>query len=680
MFIKKTFSHVLKGQTMYNFKFRYILIIGFSFVVPYIVFYKANIFHVDANFNHTEPGEKPYIVLGIFSANGRERFRKIQRETWIDTMMKIQHHMPFRITYKFLLDNFDEATIKENIMYKDILSLNVTSRGGSLNVARKMHLWMEHIQIYYPNALLGAKLDDETFMCVPQIFYRLDNLKSERLCFSYNHKKGNKTQLHSNFDDLFVVLGRDIIAKIANRTFCTQDKCETKNNSNKSGVKSLVKWITGSSELDFHGDTHCAPNENNQYVQHSESNFCRTHLIFHKSTYNIMVRLQKYNDFLGNKIPSAVTISVGEEERHVPRIDPPSEYSYLAKHDNFINCNKWAVVTTIFEPSKAVRHIANYSDWCIVVVASIQTPNKHDYLKNFPTEMIRRRMKYLSVLEQSILYPLLSDVIPPNHFARKNIGYMYAIHHKAKFIWDFDDDNIGIVDIEHLGETLTVCQNKQSYLMNPYPYFGVHNTWPRGFPLQLIKDEKTHPTDCYIEDRSNTIQVGVIQSLANNQPDVDAIYRLTRNSPFNLSTKNSGQILCTNKYSPFNAQATLWISAAFLYMGLPNSVNERVSDIWRSYIAQYFLHKVNVSIAFTKPYVTQERNYHKLTKDYDDETVLYDKSYQLVQFLLNTISDDLSELYEKLYKRNFIEISDLQFIKAWTETYLHVIKIIKRTS
>ncbi|CAG2207074.1 unnamed protein product [Mytilus edulis] len=629
---------------MSNFKFRYILIIGFSFVVTYIVFYKANIFHVEEKINHTEPGDKPYIVLGIFSANGRERFRKIQRETWIDAMMKMQHHIPFRITYKFLLDNFDEGTIKENIIYKDILSLNVTSRDGSINVARKMHLWMEHIKIYYPNALLGAKLDDETFMCVPQIFYRLDNLKSKSLCFSYNHIKGNATNIYSDFDDLFVVLGRDIIARIANRTYCTQNKCETKNKTNYSGVKSLAKWITGSSDIDFHGDIHCAPNENNQYVQHSESNFCRTHLIFHKSTYNILVRLQKYNDFLGNKIPFAVTSSVGEEERHIPRLYPPSEYSYLAKHDNFVNCNKWAVVTTIFETSKAVRHIANYSDWCIIVVANIQTPNKHDYLKNFPTE--RGRMKYLSVLEQSILYPLLSDVIPPNHFARKNIGYMYAIHHKAKFIWDFDDDNIGIVDIEHL----------------------------------VNKDEKTHPTDCYIEDRSNTIQVGVIQSLANNQPDVDAIYRLTQNGPFNLSTKNSGQILCTNKYAPFNAQATLWISPAFLYMGLPNSVNERVSDIWRSYIAQYFLHKVNVSVAFTKPYVTRESNYHKLTTDYDDETVLYDKSYQLVQFLLNTISDDLSELYEKLYKRNFIEISDIQFIKAWTETYLHVIKNFKRAS
>ena len=38
-------------------------------------------------------------------------------------------------------------------------------------------------------------------------------------------------------------------------------------------------------------------------------------------------------------------------------------------------------------------------------------------------------------------FPLV-DVLPWNHFGRKNIGYIYAIHHGAQIIWDFDDDNI----------------------------------------------------------------------------------------------------------------------------------------------------------------------------------------------------------------------------------------------
>ena len=31
--------------------------------------------------------------------------------------------------------------------------------------------------------------------------------------------------------------------------------------------------------------------------------------------------------------------------------------------------------------------------------------------------------------------------IPWNNIGRKNIGYLFAIVHQAKTIWDFDDDN-----------------------------------------------------------------------------------------------------------------------------------------------------------------------------------------------------------------------------------------------
>ena len=33
------------------------------------------------------------------------------------------------------------------------------------------------------------------------------------------------------------------------------------------------------------------------------------------------------------------------------------------------------------------------------------------------------------------------DALPWNSFGRKNVGYLFAIAHGAKVIWDFDDDN-----------------------------------------------------------------------------------------------------------------------------------------------------------------------------------------------------------------------------------------------
>ena len=34
------------------------------------------------------------------------------------------------------------------------------------------------------------------------------------------------------------------------------------------------------------------------------------------------------------------------------------------------------------------------------------------------------------------------ESLPWHSFGRKNIGYLYAIANGAKYIWDFDDDNI----------------------------------------------------------------------------------------------------------------------------------------------------------------------------------------------------------------------------------------------
>ena len=54
--------------------------------------------------------------------------------------------------------------------------------------------------------------------------------------------------------------------------------------------------------------------------------------------------------------------------------------------------------------------------------------------------------------------------------------------------------------------------------------------WPRGLPLPMIHDQVTNKFSML----NDTVQFGVLQSLADIQPDVDAIYRLTRDTPFNF--------------------------------------------------------------------------------------------------------------------------------------------------
>ena len=59
------------------------------------------------------------------------------------------------------------------------------------------------------------------------------------------------------------------------------------------------------------------------------------------------------------------------------------------------------------------------------------------------------------------------------------------------------------------------------------------------------------------------ISIGVLQSLADHDPDVDAIYRLVRSTPFSFDREGGEQgrreaiVLPKGRYSPYNAQATL---------------------------------------------------------------------------------------------------------------------------
>ena len=50
----------------------------------------------------------------------------------------------------------------------------------------------------------------------------------------------------------------------------------------------------------------------------------------------------------------------------------------LLTSNNFTNsCNKWGVVTTIFDPTFAIQRAASLPSWCLVVVADTKTPKNY---------------------------------------------------------------------------------------------------------------------------------------------------------------------------------------------------------------------------------------------------------------------------------------------------------------
>ena len=96
------------------------------------------------------------------------------------------------------------------------------------------------------------------------------------------------------------------------------------------------------------------------------------------------------------------------------------------------------MVTTIFEPSEAVRRQAKLVDWCLVVVGDKKGPYTYEI-----TSANQSTFKFLTANDQVDLiktFPMITK-IPWNHFGRKIVGYLYAILHGAEMVWDFDDDN-----------------------------------------------------------------------------------------------------------------------------------------------------------------------------------------------------------------------------------------------
>ena len=54
------------------------------------------------------------------------------------------------------------------------------------------------------------------------------------------------------------------------------------------------------------------------------------------------------------------------------------------------------------------------------------------------------------------------QLIPWNHFGRKNVGFLYAIAHGAHVIYDTDDDNIPLAALLPLASSMNSLQTKHN--------------------------------------------------------------------------------------------------------------------------------------------------------------------------------------------------------------------------
>ena len=344
---------------------------------------------------------------------------------------------------------------------------------------------------------------------------------------------------------------------------------------------------------------------------------------------------------------------------------------------------KWSVVTTIFNPTDSIHNIVKLG-FCVIVIGDYKTNNSiwEIYSKeNYP---------YIHFFRENSLAMefQINKHIPSNHFSKKNLGFIIAIRFGALYIYDFDDDNIFKPSVKDFVNNFT-AKKKYTLTNLEYPLINIYNffepmdkslqsvfVWPRGFPLEYIHSIGKTSVDVVNIDGSQSAmmnKVCVWQSVADYDPDVDAIYRMTKTLPIFFSNSDSTLILPRGVYSPWNAQSVLIHKRAFGILLIPISVTGRVSDIWRSFIACRLLEAGGLLVSFTSPLVNQFRNPHNYLNDLNDEMDLYQKSTMLLNILISlphpVYGSSLDTFYIKiiyeLVNARILNEIDYKLAQAW---------------
>ena len=322
---------------------------------------------------------------------------------------------------------------------------------------------------------------------------------------------------------------------------------------------------------------------------------------------------------------------------------------------------KSVVLTSIHPPTPAVKKFAALGGWNVLVVGDLKTPKDwHCPGVQFVSEARQRTLEFKII-----------RALPWNHYARKMIGYLLAARDGAVLLAESDDDNLP-ADNWHfpalVGEYAQIPEGH--VIVNMYSLFTRQKIWPRGFPLTHI----TAPEAC-IDPRNlspRSVRIGVWQALADEDPDVDAIYRLTSNRPCRFDA-HPPVVLPPKTFSPFNSQNTAFRCELLPLMYLPAMVNFRVTDILRSYVAQPILWAAGYRLGFLGPTVCQDRNAHDLLADFASELPLYLDTERIMAVVQEdirpeaSVSDNLYRVYANLARNHIVKEAELDLLASWLE-------------
>lgn len=320
------------------------------------------------------------------------------------------------------------------------------------------------------------------------------------------------------------------------------------------------------------------------------------------------------------------------------------------------------VITSISAPNPVLAEIAEKSlsqDIDFILIGDVASP------ANFSLA----GCQFFDLKAQKETPFKISRVLPEKHYCRKNIGYLLAMQRQSPIIIETDDDNMPLdtfwAERKRIQKVPVIANTGW---INVYTYFTSEKIWPRGLPLDQVAADM--PARDQLETQA--VNCPIQQGLADGNPDVDAVYRLVL--PLPQSFDRTTQVaLSRHAWCPFNSQNTTWWPDCYPLLYLPAYCSFRMTDIWRSFVAQAIAWANDWSILFHGSTVFQERNEHNLMKDFEQEIPGYLRNAEIAETLadlplksgIDNICTNLHLCYEKLVSISIFDPRELDLLDSW---------------
>nr|XP_043611134.1 probable glycosyltransferase STELLO2 [Erigeron canadensis] len=342
---------------------------------------------------------------------------------------------------------------------------------------------------------------------------------------------------------------------------------------------------------------------------------------------------------------------------------------------------QWVIVSVSGYPSNSLKKLLKIKSWQVLAIGNSKTPS----------DWSLKGTIFLSLEEQAKLGFRVVDYLPYDSYVRKNVGYLFAIQHGAKKIFDFDDrgevidDNISKhFDVDLVGNNAkkdVILQynhdNLNRSVVNPYIHFGQRSVWPRGLPLENVGEIEHEEYYDEVFSGNQYIQQGI----SNGLPDVDSVFYFTRKQnlePFDIRFDEHAPkvALPQGMMVPVNSFNTMFHYSSFWGLMLPVSVSSMASDVLRGYWAQRLLWEIGGYVVVYPPTVYR----YDTIKAYPfaEEKDLHVNVGNLLNFLVSWKSDK-HRLFEKILelsyamaKEGFWSEKDVKFTAAWIQDLISV--------